>query len=48
MNEWIPLIQALVWPVFLVILLAWARKPLFKALTAIIRRIEEGAALTAR
>ena len=35
------------WPVFLIILLVWARKPLFGILVVIMRRIEEGAALKA-
>jgi len=47
MKEWIPLLQSLVWPVFVTIVLVWAHKPLFEILNSIVRRIKEGAGLKA-
>ncbi len=47
MKEWIPLLQSLVWPVFLMIVLVWVRKPLYGILVAITQRIKEGAGLRA-
>lgn len=47
MKEWIPLLQSLVWPAFLMIVLVWARNPLLGILALITRRIKEGAGLRA-
>jgi hypothetical protein len=47
MKEYVPLLQTLVWPLFLVPVVWWLRKPLIDVLQAIRSRIEAGASFEA-
>lgn len=42
MKDWIPLLQSLVWPVFLLIVLVRFREPIAKLLATIYARVERG------
>lgn len=43
MREWIPLLQTLVWPLFIILLIVWFRPTFVKILAAIADRIKSGA-----
>src|SRR5262245_53941140 len=47
MKEFMLLLQSLVWPIVLGLLLYWKREPLSRVITALVNRIEEGAAIKA-
>jgi len=45
MKDWIPFLKSLVWPVFITIILIWARKWFKETLEAIKERIKQGSEL---
>jgi hypothetical protein len=43
LKELVPVLQELVWPAAIAVLLYWNREPLKRVVTALVKRIEEGA-----
>jgi hypothetical protein len=45
MEQWIPLIQSLIWPLVLGAMLIWLRGPVVRVVSAVARRIDNGEVL---